>query len=102
MMIAWLQSHIKSPARRGGACGAYSIHFRMRPSEHLMISLSDNGALIYNHGPNQGVGTGHAGAERSLAKGFFHVLNVRIDFSHISQAPLSASKSNWGGISPAP
>jgi hypothetical protein len=101
-MIAWLECNIEGPARGGGARICYRIHFRVRPAEHLMIALANNGAVFNYNGPNQRVGTGHACAQRSQAQSPFHKLGVRIALNHILQALLSISKSNWGGIAPAP
>jgi hypothetical protein len=101
-MIAWLKCNIEGSAQGGGIRICYCIHFGMRPTERLMIAKTNDGALFYYNRPNQRVGTGHAGAQRGQAQGPFHKLYVRIGLNHILQALLSISKSNWGGIAPAP
>ncbi|MGA2026889.1 MAG: hypothetical protein ABSH17_07460 [Syntrophobacteraceae bacterium] len=101
-MIAWLKCNIEGPAQGGGARVCYRIHFGMRPTERLVIAQTNNGALFYYNGPNQRVGAGHALSQRGKTQGSFHKLHVRIGLNHILQALLSISKSNWGGIAPAP
>jgi hypothetical protein len=101
-MIAWLKCNIEGPAQGGGARVCYRIHFGMRPTERLVIAMTNNGAVFYHNGPNQRVGTGHTSAQRGQAQGPLHKLYVRIGLNHILQALLSISKSNWGGIAPAP
>jgi hypothetical protein len=101
-MIAWLKCNIEGRAHGGGARACYRIHFGMRPTERPVIALTNNGAVFYYNGPNQRVGTGHTGAQRGQAQGPFHELHIRIGLNHIVQALLSISKSNWGGIVPAP
>jgi hypothetical protein len=101
-MIARLQRNIEGPAQGGRTRVCYRIHFGMPPTERLMIAPTNNGAIFYYNGPNQRVGTRHTGAQRGQTQGPFHKLHIRIGLNHILQAPLSISKSNWGGIAPAP
>jgi hypothetical protein len=47
-----------------------------------MISPPNDSALLYDNGPNQRVGTGHACAQQRKAQRFFHQLHVRIGLRH--------------------
>jgi hypothetical protein len=56
--------------------GADGIHFRMRPSEFMVVTLADNPVPVNDHTPHKGIGPGESQSFSRQLKTTAHVITV--------------------------
>jgi hypothetical protein len=76
MMIARFEGNVKSCAASRTAGIGNCVHLGMRPPEHFVEALADNGPILYQDRSDEGIRAGPASSPRRQAKGFFHVQPV--------------------------